>query len=253
MEEELLKLKKAIDESRNIAVLGGAGFSTESGIPDFRSPDGIYTKYRHLSPEAILSAEMLRDKPDVFYDFYLNAMLVGDAMPNIAHKYIAKLEQTAGKHVTVITQNIDGLHQKAGSRNVIELHGSANEYYCVGCGETYGISVMNQSEFTGEPPLPRCIKCGAMIRPDVVMYHEMLDSSRLEKAVKAMREANLVIVGGTSLEVYPANSLLGYSEKAVIFTINRQVVDTGRFAGKNELVFIQGSLGDVFGALSAME
>jgi NAD-dependent deacetylase len=253
VEEKILKLKKAIDESRNITVLGGAGFSTESGIPDFRSPDGIYNKYRHLQPEAILSAEMLRDRPDIFYDFYLNTMLTVDVEPNIAHKYIAGLERTAGKNVTVITQNIDGLHQKAGSRNVIELHGSANEYYCVGCGEKYSISIMDKSKFKGDPPLPRCDKCGEMIRPNVVMYHEMLDSQRIKQAVKAMREADLVIVGGTSLEVYPANSLLGYCGRVKIFTINRQFVDTGRFAGNNELIFIQGSLGEVFGALSAME
>ncbi len=253
MDEKIRSLKKAIDEAKAIVVLGGAGFSTESGIPDFRSPEGLYNKYRHLDPEELLSAEMLRDRPEVFYDFYLNVMLTTDASPNAAHLYCAKLERISGKRVTVITQNIDGLHQKAGSKNVIELHGSASAYYCVGCKEPYGLSAMDPSTFSGDPPLPRCKKCGALVRPNVVMYHEMLDPDRLERAIAAMQEAELVIVGGTSLAVYPANTLLSYCNRAKVFTINKERVDAGRFTRDKDPTLIQRGLGEVFNALEKLE
>lgn len=253
MDSKVLELKKAVDMAEKIVVFGGAGFSTESGIPDFRSNDGIYNKYRDLDPESILSIETLRNDPELFYSFYTDVMLTDGAEPNVAHYYLAELEKRPGKHVTVITQNIDGLHRKAGSKNVIELHGSANDYYCVKCGEKYDAGKMDKSTFSGSPPLPRCDKCGSMVRPDVVLYKEPLDSRRLRKAEKEIETADLVIVGGTSLAVYPANMLLMYAEGAEIFVINRQRVNISRFISGKDAVFIQDSLGNVFGRLMELD
>lgn len=253
MDNKIIQLKKAIDQSVNIVVLGGAGFSTESGIPDFRSADGIYSKYKNMDPEAILSAETLQSSPELFFDFFVKEMLIEDIEPNTAHRYLAELEKRIGKNVSIITQNIDGLHQMAGSRNVIELHGSAKEYYCVNCEEKYGLEKMDSSKFGGQPPLPRCDKCAGIVRPNVVLYNESLDSSKLDRARRDMENADMVIVGGTSLKVYPANILLMYAKNAKIFTINRELIDTGRFIGDKSTVFIQRSLGETFGELMRLD
>ena len=228
MDKKLIALKNALDKATNIAVLGGAGFSTESGIPDFRSRDGIYNKYKDMNPEAMLSAETLRNNPELFFDFYVDVMIIEGIKPNTAHYFLAELEKKPGKHVTIITQNIDGLHQEAGSRNVIELHGSAKRYYCVNCKEKYDDRKMDKSQFAGKPPLPRCDKCGFMVRPDVVLFNESLDSRNLERSRAELEKAELVIVGGTSLAVYPANMLLMYARKADIFVINKEPVNISR-------------------------
>lgn len=253
MDREIIALKNALDKAANIAVLGGAGFSTESGIPDFRSRDGIYNKYRDRDPEALLSAETLLHNPELFFDFYVDIMIIEDVKPNTAHYYLAELEKKPGKHVTIITQNIDGLHQEAGSRNVIELHGSAKRYYCVGCGEKYDVRKMDKTKFTGKPPLPRCDKCGCMVRPDVVLFQESLNVRNLKRAAAELERADLVIVGGTSLAVYPANMLLTHAQFADIFVINRDPVNISRFVGDQKVTVIQESLGKVFGGLKALE
>lgn len=249
MDNKIIALKNALDKAANIAVLGGAGFSTQSGIPDFRSRDGIYNKYKDINPEALLSSETLVHDPELFFDFYVDIMIIEGVVPNTAHYFLAELEKKPGKHVTVITQNIDGLHQEAGSHNVIELHGSAKRYYCVNCAQKYDVRKMDKTKFTGKPPLPRCDKCGFMVRPDVVLYNEPLDSRNLERSREELEKADLVIVGGTSLVVYPANMLLMYARSADIFVINKETVNVSRFVGDQNVTVIQESLGKVFGEL----
>ena len=201
MTEEIRKLKEIIDGSDNIVFFGGAGVSTESGIPDFRSTDGLYSQSYDYPPEVILSRTFFDNNPAVFYRFYRDKMLFLSAQPNDAHKKLAQLE-VAGRLTAVITQNIDNLHQKAGSKNVLELHGSVWRNYCMRCKKPYPVEAVLQAE-----GVPRC-ECGGIIRPDVVLYEEALDTGVMEAAVRAVSQADLLIVGGTSLVVWPAAGLI---------------------------------------------
>jgi len=197
----LQELQSYIDQSGRIVFFGGAGVSTESGIPDFRSVDGLYNMKYKYPPEMIISHSFFIGRPEEFYEFYRDKMLFLDAKPNAAHRKLAELE-AAGKLSAVITQNIDGLHQAAGSGEVLELHGSVWRNYCMGCRKPYGIEAV-----IGAPGVPRC-SCGGLIRPDVVLYEEALDQGVMLRAQKRLRDADLLIVGGTSLSVYPAAGLL---------------------------------------------
>ena len=208
------QLKEWIDGSDNIVFFGGAGVSTESGIPDFRSTDGLYHQQYAYPPETILSHTFYKSNPEEFWRFYRDKMLYLDAAPNPAHIKLAQLEQQ-GKLRAVITQNIDGLHQKAGSKNVLELHGSVHRNYCERCGKFY--SAEDILHTTG---VPRCT-CGGPIKPDVVLYEEGLDQSTLERAVAAIRHAEVLIIGGTSLVVYPAAGLVRYYRGKKLVVINK--------------------------------
>ena len=199
MTEAVKQLKEWIDNSSNIVFFGGAGVSTESGIPDFRSTDGLYHQQYDYPPETILSHSFYEREPEEFYRFYRDKMLYLDAKPNAAHQKLAELEK-AGKLRAVITQNIDGLHQLAGSRNVLELHGSVLRNHCQRCGAFYGVEAIRNSS-----GIPRC-RCGGIIKPDVVLYEEGLDEAVLAQSVSAIRQAEVLIIGGTSLSVYPAST-----------------------------------------------
>ena len=214
MDSRIETLKTWIEASDNIVFFGGAGVSTESGIPDFRSVDGLYHQQFEYPPETILSHTFFYQHPDYFYRFYRQKMLPLEAQPNAAHKKLAELEQ-AGKLRAVITQNIDGLHQKAGSRNVLELHGSIWRNYCTRCGKFY------PPEFIRDcAGVPRC-DCGGVVKPDVVLYEEGLSEDVLHRAVHAISEADVLIVGGTSLTVYPAAGLIRYYRGSKLVLINR--------------------------------
>ena len=229
-------LKKWLEESDNIVFFGGAGVSTESGIPDFRSTDGLYHQQYEYPPETILSHSFYMKKPEEFYRFYRNKMLAPDAMPNRAHKALAKLE-AQGKLKAVVTQNIDGLHQKAGSKEVLELHGSVLRNYCMRCGKFYGIEAVLHSE-----GVPKC-ECGGMIKPDVVLYEEGLDQQTLQKSVYYISHADVLIIGGTSLTVYPAAGLIDYYNGRKLILINKSVTSMDSRA---DLV-ISGPIGEVLG------
>lgn len=210
--EPVMQLKSWIEESKNIVFFGGAGVSTESGIPDFRSQDGLYHQQYDYPPEQILSHTFFVRKPEEFFRFYRNKMLAPDARPNRAHLALAELER-AGRLKAVITQNIDGLHQLAGSKNVLELHGSELRNTCQSCGKQYGMEKILESQ-----GIPRC-SCGGVIKPDVVLYGESLNQRDLEKAIGYAEETDLMLVGGTSLVVYPVAGLVEYlrpSAKLVI-------------------------------------
>ena len=209
-------LKKWLDESSNIVFFGGAGVSTESHIPDFRSTGGLYNQQYDYPPETILSHSFYMRKPEEFYRFYRNKMLFPNAEPNRAHKALAKLEEM-GKLKAVVTQNIDGLHQKAGSREVLALHGSVLRNYCTRCGKLYGLDASLNS--TG---VPKCT-CGGTIKPDVVLYEEGLDSETIEKSVNYIANADVLIIGGTSLTVYPAAGLIDYYRVHKLVLINKSV------------------------------
>ena len=213
--EAVEQLKQWIKESENIVFFGGAGVSTESGIPDFRSQDGLYHQQYDYPPEQILSHTFFMKKPEEFFRFYHNKMIAADAKPNKAHLALAKLEWE-GKLKAVITQNIDGLHQDAGSREVLELHGSVRRNHCMRCGKFYGLETIQ-----AQAGVPRC-SCGGMIKPDVVLYEEGLDEQTLEDAVRAISTADTLIVGGTSLAVYPAAGLLRYFRGDELVVINKQ-------------------------------
>lgn len=236
MQQELETLKKWIDNSDNIVFFGGAGVSTESGIPDFRSVDGLYNQQYDYPPETILSHSFYMRKPEEFYRFYRNKMLFPNAEPNRAHKALAKLEEM-GKLKAVVTQNIDGLHQKAGSREVLELHGSVLRNYCTRCGKFYGLDAILNS--TG---VPKCT-CGGTIKPDVVLYEEGLDQETIEKSVKYIANADVLIIGGTSLTVYPAAGLIDYYRGHKLVLINKSVTPMDNRA---DLV-ISGPIGEVLG------
>ena len=214
MGNEIEKLQKIIDESRNIVFFGGAGVSTESGIPDFRSQDGLYNQKYDYPPETILSHTFFMRKPEEFFKFYRDKMLCDTAKPNAAHLKLAEMEQT-GKLKAVITQNIDNLHQMAGSKKVLELHGSVYRNHCMKCGKFYDFKYMKESK-----GVPRC-SCGGMIKPDVVLYEEGLDRETLERAVSYIRQADILIVGGTSLVVYPAAGLIRYYQGKKLVLINK--------------------------------
>ena len=207
-------LKKWIEESNNIVFFGGAGVSTESNIPDFRSVDGLYNQQYDYPPETILSHSFFMQKPEEFYRFYHNKMLFPNAKPNKAHKALAKLEKE-GKLKAVITQNIDGLHQAAGSKEVLELHGSVHRNHCMNCGKFYGFDDILKAK-----GIPRC-SCGGMIKPDVVLYEEGLDSEVIQKTLQYISAADMLIVGGTSLTVYPAASFINYYNGNKLVLINK--------------------------------
>ena len=213
-EEKIQEFKELVDKSNNIVFFGGAGVSTESGIPDFRSKDGLYNQKYKYPPEEILSHEFFIENTEEFYKFYKDKMNSLKYEPNITHKKLAYLEQE-GKLKAVITQNIDGLHQKAGSKNVLELHGSVLRNYCIKCNKFYDAEYVFNSE-----GIPKCT-CGGIIKPDVVLYGESLDEEVLEKSVYAIAKADLMIVGGTSLMVSPANGLIRYFRGNNLVLINK--------------------------------
>ena len=232
MEEKIRRLKEWIDGSDNIVFFGGAGVSTESGIPDFRSVDGLYRQQYRYPPETILSHTFYVRQKEEFYRFYRAKLLAPDAMPNAAHRKLAELERM-GKLKAVITQNIDGLHQKAGSREVLEHHGSVLRNHCERCGRAYGLEAV-----LGSAGVPKCA-CGGDLKPDVVLYEEGLDEDVMAKAVHYIRQADMLIVGGTSLVVYPAAGLVRYYRGHKLTVINKG--DVGLAA---DLV-IDGAIGQV--------
>ncbi len=236
---KLEQLQKWVDESENIVFFGGAGVSTESGIPDFRSVDGLYHQKYDVPPETMLSHTYYESHPEAFFRFYRDKMLPLEAQPNAAHLKLVELER-AGKLKAVVTQNIDGLHQKAGSRLVYELHGSVLRNYCERCGAAYSAEFIRDGE-----GVPECPVCGGRVKPDVVLYEEGLDQDTVEGAVLAISRADLLIVGGTSLVVYPAAGLINYYRGRRLVLINR---DPTPYDGRADLV-IHDSLGRVLGGL----
>ena len=213
-EEEVRKLQEIIDDSSDIVFFGGAGVSTESNIPDFRSADGLYQQEYRYSPEQIVSHSFFMQNPEGFYEFYKEKMMFLDARPNPAHQKLAELE-AAGKLSAVITQNIDGLHQAAGSRNVLELHGSIHRNYCQKCGKLYDAAYVKSSD-----GIPKC-DCGGRIKPDVVLYEEGLDSDVIQNSIRAISRADTLIIGGTSLVVYPAAGFIDYFRGKHLAVVNK--------------------------------
>ncbi len=236
---QIEKLREMVNNSDNIVFFGGAGVSTESGIPDFRSVDGLYNQKYDYPPETILSHTFYRQKPEEFFRFYKDKMLCLGAKPNAAHLKLAQWEQE-GKLKAVITQNIDGLHQAAGSSRVLELHGSVLRNYCERCGKSFDAQYMLQAK-----GVPRCDACGGPIKPDVVLYEEGLDNQTLSDAVRYIRDADVLIIGGTSLVVYPAAGLIDYYRGNKLVLVNK--TPTAR-DGAADLV-VQGSIGEIFAAL----
>lgn len=228
-------LQQLIDQSRRIVFFGGAGVSTESGIPDFRSVDGLYHQKYDYPPETMLSHDFFVRHPEEFFRFYRDKMLPLQAKPNPAHQKLAELEQ-AGKLIAVITQNIDGLHQKAGSQKVYELHGSVHRNYCTLCGKFYDAGFIRNTQ-----GIPRC-DCGGIIKPDVVLYGESLDSRVMEGAARAIDQADLLIVGGTSLVVYPAAGFVANYRGEKLVLINR---DPTPYDSRADYLF-QDSIGELF-------
>lgn len=216
--DKLKELQDVIDHSQNIVFFGGAGVSTESNIPDFRSSDGVYsvTLGRHFSAEQLVSHTMFVRYPEDFFDFYKEYLIYPDAKPNAAHRYLAWLEQT-GKLKAVVTQNIDSLHEMAGSKKVLKLHGSADRNYCTGCQRFYDLEAF----LALEGPIPHCQDCGKVVKPDVTLYEEALDMEVFSQAARAIQEADLLIIGGTSLVVYPAASLIQYFQGKHLVVINK--------------------------------
>ena len=238
MNEKWQQLKDWIQSSGNIVFFGGAGVSTESGIPDFRSVDGLNNQQYRYPPETIISHSFYVRNPEEFYRFYKDRMLFTHAKPNAAHQALARLEEQ-GKLRAVITQNIDGLHQMAGSKEVLELHGSVHRNYCTRCGEFYGLDHVINSE-----GVPRC-SCGGTVKPDVVLYEEGLDNRILQKSVDYIRNADMLIIGGTSLVVYPAAGLIDYYRGNRLVLINKGATSRDSQA---DLV-ISDSIGEVLGAV----
>ncbi len=233
------KLWELIENSNNIVFFGGAGTSTESGIPDFRSAEGLYsTKYENIPPEEILSHRFMLDNPDLFFEYITKYLIHPDAMPNRAHESLVALEKE-GKLKAIITQNIDNLHQKAGSKNVIELHGTIYKNYCYQCGKKYSLEEVLARE-TEDRPTPICDDCGSFIRPDVVLYGESLNSESIRRAEEALSKADLLIVGGTSLTVYPAAAFLHYFRGENLVIINKTETPYNNEA----VLVINESLGD---------
>ena len=233
------QLQQWIADSDNVVFFGGAGVSTESGIPDFRSVDGLYNQRYDEPPETILSHTYFTRRTEDFYRFYRDKMLCLDAQPNAAHYKLAELER-AGKLKAVVTQNIDGLHQKAGSQTVYELHGSVHRNYCTKCRTFYGVDFI-----AGGEGVPRCAVCGGLVKPDVVLYEEGLDQNTVEGAVRAIAQADMLIVGGTSLVVYPAAGLVNYYQGNKLVLVNR---DPTPYDGQADLV-IHDSIGKVLGGV----
>ncbi len=236
MEKEVEILKEWIGESERIVFFGGAGVSTESGIPDFRSQDGLYHQKYQFPPERIISHSFYQRNPEEFYRFYKDKMIYRNAQPNMAHKALAKLEQQ-GKLSAVITQNIDGLHQMAGSKHVLELHGSIHRNYCERCGKFYDLDYVADSL-----GVPVC-SCGGRIKPDVVLYEEGLDNDMIQQALYEIRHADMLIVGGTSLVVYPAAGMVD------VYTGHRMVLINMSPTGKDSQadLIVKGKIGEILG------
>ena len=237
--KEIEILQQYIDESDNIVFFGGAGVSTESGIPDFRSKDGLYNQKYAYPPEEILSSHFFYSQPEEFFRFYKDKMLVLDAKPNRAHLYLAKLEKE-GKLQAIVTQNIDGLHQKAGNKNVIELHGSIYRNRCINCSKFYPPEYIKECD-----KIPYCEHCHNIVKPEVVLYEEPLDEMIMTKAMIKIMEAELLIIAGTSLSVYPANGFINYFQGKHMVLINK---DKTPYDNKADLV-IHDKIGEVFSKL----
>lgn len=237
------QLQKIYDESENIVFFGGAGVSTESGIPDFRSQDGLYAQKWKYPPETIISRSFFDANPTEFYRFYREKLIIKDVEPNIAHIQLAKMEEK-GKLKAIVTQNIDGLHQKAGSKNVFELHGSTLRNFCMNCHAPYGIEFISQSENSPDK-LPRCSKCGGLVKPDVVLYEEGLDDACINGAIQAIASADTLIIGGTSLVVYPAAGLIRYFSGKHLVLLNKTPTSTDT----NADLVIHDSIGKVLGGI----
>ena len=235
MSKEIETFIKWVEESENIVFFGGAGVSTESGIPDFRSVDGLYNQKYDYPPETILSHSFYVRKPEEFFKFYREKMIFTDAKPSITHSKLSELEKK-GKLKGVITQNIDGLHQKAGNKHVVELHGSVLRNYCEKCGCFYGLQYILNSD-----NIPIC-KCGGKVKPDVVLYEEGLNSDNISEAVRLIRDADVLIVGGTSLGVYPAAGLIDYYNGNKLILVNKTPTPYDKRAN----LLIHDGLGDVF-------
>ncbi len=235
LQVKISQLKDWISKSNNIVFFGGAGVSTESGIPDFRSTDGVYHMKYPFSPETILSHSFFMKHTQEFYEFYKDKMIHKDAKPNVTHKKLAELE-ASGKLIGIITQNVDGLHQKAGSKKVLELHGSILRNYCLKCKKSYELK-----EILQQKGVPVC-SCSGVIKPDVVLYEEMLDEQVMSEAVKLISRAEILIIGGTSLSVYPSAGLVRYYQGEKLVLINKSVTSFDREAD----LLINEGLGEVF-------
>lgn len=240
-QEQIRQLAGLIKQAEKIVFFGGAGVSTESGVPDFRSKDGLYNqhdvRFEAYRPEYLLSHSCLRDHPEVFFEFYRQKMNTAGVEPNAAHRFLAELEAD-GKDVAVVTQNIDGLHQKAGSRKVFEIHGSTQRNYCSRCGRRYPADAI----FRSEEQIPRC-SCGGMIRCDVTLYEEALPEEAVAGAIRALSEADLLIIGGTSLSVYPAASYIQFFRGRYLAVINRERL---LLDGQRADLQINAPIGEVF-------
>ena len=237
-EREIKELQKIIDDSKAIVFFGGAGVSTESGIPDFRSADGLYHKKYKYSPEQVVSHSFFMKYPEAFYEFYKDKMMCLDAKPNAAHNKLAELE-SSGKLNAVVTQNIDGLHQKAGSKTVYELHGSIYRNYCMKCQKSYDANYVKNQNGT-----PYC-ECGGMIKPDVVLYEEGLDGNVINAAIRAIASADTLIIGGTSLVVYPAAGFIDYFHGKHLVVINKS--ETGK--ALNAELSINAPIGEIMSGI----
>ena len=233
-----MNLQSIIDEASRIVFFGGAGVSTESGIPDFRSADGIYSQKYKFPPEEIVSHGFFMSNTEEFYRFYRDRMIFPDAKPNVAHLKLAELER-AGKLSAVITQNIDGLHTAAGSKRIIELHGSVHRNFCMKCGKSYGLDFIMGCEGA-----PRC-ECGGIVKPDVVLYGENLNDNDINSAVNEISRADVLIIGGTSLAVYPAAGLIRYFNGDRIVVINKSPIS----ADRNADLVINDSIGEALGSI----
>ena len=241
MDETIRRLKELTDASDNIVFFGGAGVSTESGIPDFRSVDGLYHQKFKYPPETMLSHTFYETHTEEFYDFYRAKMLALDAQPNAAHRKLAEWERQ-GKLKAVITQNIDGLHQKAGSKRVLELHGSVLRNFCMDCGAAYPVDELLRLRDEAADGVPRCPACGGIVKPDVVLYEEALDERTLQASVDAIARADLLVVAGTSLAVYPAAGLIDFFQGDHLVIVNRTPTPRDRQAD----LCLAANVGDVF-------
>lgn len=241
--DKIEQLQDLIDQSQRIVFFGGAGVSTESNIPDFRSSDGVYSYQlgRHFTAEQLVSRTMFERYPEDFFDFYKKYLIYPEAKPNAAHTYLAALEKT-GKLKAVVTQNIDSLHEMAGSQKVFKLHGSADRNYCLGCHRFYDLTAF----LALEGPVPHCLDCGKVVKPDVTLYEESLDMDVFSQAAQAIRQADLLIIGGTSLVVYPAASLVNYFSGTNLVVINKTSIPQDSQA----TLVIEGKIGEVFSKLS---
>lgn len=237
--DAITKFKETVAKAKKMVFFGGAGVSTESGIPDFRSVDGLYHQKYDFPPETILSHRYFMRHTEEFYRFYRDKMLYLDAEPNRAHKKLAEWEQM-GKLTAVVTQNIDGLHQKAGSQHVLELHGSVLRNYCMDCGAFHTVDAVLHSD-----GIPKCSKCGGILKPDVVLYEESLDDGILEESVRCISEADVLIIGGTSLAVYPAAGLVRYFRGHTLVLCNRDETPMDSSAD----IVIHEKIGEVFSQL----